>query len=168
MSSLCIINENDINKYDKKNIIKVMETFSMLNGYYSSIDKLEILRSLYVKMGNVYKIYNCKKEISKEGYMNNLKLLNLAYDNSKMSDEDFRQYLKPMAMSKTYYDENKELKDELSAKDIYFLFGQKVSKYNSLDDYYKSIAYTYGANVIPAWTTLGYVVSNKHVKTLKR
>ena len=168
MKNLEILKEDEINNYNEDDILKVYETYSILNGLYSNNDKIEILRSLYVKVGNSYKIYNSKHEISKENYKVINNILNTAYENSNMKDEIFKQYLKPLAIQKAFYDENTDLNDGLSAEVLYYLFGYKVKKYNSLDDYYKDMAYKYGTNIVPGWTTLGYAIESKKVKVKRR
>ena len=171
MEKLSIINNDNINNFNNKDLLKIFETFNILYDMTSDPDDMKILKSTYVKVENKYRVNDEKYDIVKMHYNVIYNKLCLAYQNANLTDVDLKKVLKSVAVQKVFYDEYSDRNDELTLRDLWYLFDSKsdVKLYYDLKDYYEYCHKYYCIKVfIPAWNTQGYAISNDKLKTLKR
>ena len=169
MSNMKFIYEDEVANYDKKKVLKIFETFNIIDDT-ESLDVMTILRSIYVKTGRKYLVYDEAYNISKEWFYNIYNKLHTVYRKLNINDNRFDDYLTSLSIQNVFYKGYKSKRDELSEEDINNLFdNEDVGKYTDLEDYYDQSKEIYELKkFIPAWNTLGYIYNNEKKRIRKR
>lgn len=169
MNDITFIYEDEVANYDKKKVLKIYEAFNVIDDKKPNYT-MTILRSIYVKMGRKYLVYDEPYNISALSFNNIYKKLLNVYQKLNINDSKINDYLTSLSIQNVFYKGYQSNREKLSLEDISNLFDNEDNEmYNDLDDYYDIVSRIYDIKkFIPAWNSLGYVYSNDKKRIRKR